>query len=636
MRVRRWAVSVAAAVSVCSTTTVGPLELATAFTTQAAAPAQPPLADDGARWSADHGSDAISLPRYRGVSRSSRYLVMRDSVRLAIDVYLPQDLETGARLPAILEQTRYFRSVEFRPNFREADQPAPHIVEFVTRGYAYVISDVRGTGASFGTRRAELSRLEVADGRDIVDWIIEQPWSDGKLGATGVSYVGSTAELLLGVRHPAVKAVVPRFALFDAYTDIVFPGGIHQTWFSRAWQQAIRGLDLNQVAAPARDRITGVRPADEDPNGSLLALAIEEHATNDDVDAGLSSITFRDDRTSSGWTLDELSAHSYVRDAAASGAAIYSYSGWFDGGYPHSAIKRFMTLRNRGSRLILGPWSHGGRFVFTPGGGTKRSGFDHTRELLRFFDHHLKGIDTGVASEPPVHYYTMGEERWKTANTWPVAGTHRERWYLSSDHTLSRARPRQAGSLDTYRVDVTAGTGGAARWNTLVGGGPVDYPDRSADDRKLLTYTSAPLAADLEVTGHPMVTLFVSSSATDGQFFLYLEQVDEAGRVGYVTEGQLRALHRKLSDARPPYRLVVPYRTFLRRDARPLVPGQVATLTFDLLPTSVLFRKGHRLRVALAGADKDHFAVWPGDPPTLEVHRGAQYASSLDLPIVPR
>jgi putative CocE/NonD family hydrolase len=167
-------------------------------------------------------------------------------------------------------------------------------------------------------------------------------------------------------------------------------------------------------------------------------------------------------------------------------------------------------------------------------------------------------------------------------------------------------------------------------------GEAVRYPDRSAQDAKLLTYTSAVLDNPLEVTGHPVVTLFVSSTASDGAFFVYLEDVDARGRVAHVTEGQLRALHRRLSNASPPYRQVVPYRTFTRRDASPLVAGEIAELVVDLLPTSFLFRAGHRIRIAVAGADSSHFAVLPGAPPTVRVHRSRLHASRIDLPVISR
>ncbi|MGH9959591.1 MAG: CocE/NonD family hydrolase, partial [Pyrinomonadaceae bacterium] len=335
-------------------------------------------------------------------------------------------------------------------------------------------------------------------------------------------------------------------------------------------------------------------------------------------------------------TLEDISPKSYVRELIASRAAIYSYSGWYDGGYPLSAINRFLTVRNPGSRLVLGPWNHGGRFYFSPANGRLNSSFPHTLELLRFFDYHLKGIETSIVGEPPVHYYTMGEELWHSASTWPLRQTRKQTWFFATDNMLSTKRPALAKALDTYLVDYTAGTGNSARWNTLVGGPPVEYPDRKAEDRKLLTYTSEPLERDMEVTGHPVVTLFLSSTAADGQFFVYLEEVDEKGGVRYVTEGQLRALHRRLSGTRPPNKSVAPYRTYLRRDGKALAPGQITQLTFDLLPTSYLFRKGRKVRIAIAGADKDHFNPLAGSPPQLQFYRGGAYLSRIELPLIPR
>jgi putative CocE/NonD family hydrolase len=164
----------------------------------------------------------------------------------------------------------------------------------------------------------------------------------------------------------------------------------------------------------------------------------------------------------------------------------------------------------------------------------------------------------------------------------------------------------------------------------------VIYPDRNSTDEKLLCYTSPTLDVDPEVTGHPVITLYVSSTATDGEFFAYLEDVDGKSKVTYVTEGELRAIHRKLSTDPPPYKQVGPYHSFKRADAMPLAPGQVAELVFGLQPTSYLFKRGHSIRVALAGADKDHFALLPGPPPTWEIQRNAAHASHIDLPVMPR
>jgi putative CocE/NonD family hydrolase len=161
----------------------------------------------------------------------------------------------------------------------------------------------------------------------------------------------------------------------------------------------------------------------------------------------------------------------------------------------------------------------------------------------------------------------------------------------------------------------------------------VRYNDRASRDERLLTYTSEPLEADTEVTGHPVVTLQVASTATDGAFFAYLEEVTPDGDVTYVTEGALRALHRRLAPE--PDALGLPRHTFRRADARPLVPGEVAELTFDLQPISYRFAAGSRIRLARAGGGAGHCARVPaaGDV-AWRVQRNAARATSIVLPVV--
>ena len=604
----------------------------------------PPEATDSAWWAVEREIEPEPTAQCEGFVYSSLYLTMRDGVKIAIDLYLPGGLEEGARIPTIIHQTRYYRSMELRWPFSKllARGPGGTASRFIANGYAWISVDARGSGASFGRRTCPWSRDEVRDGAEIVDWIIAQPWSDGKVGSFGGSYDGTTAESLLINKHPAVKAVAPLFSLFDVYTDVAYPGGIHMSWFTDTWGRFNRALDENRLADAvdskrAKLMIKGVRPVQEDRDRSMLAAAVRDHADNYDVHEEALTITFRDDRgVGVGWKADDFSPHTFVDEIRASGAAIYGYSGWFDGAYQHSAIKRFLTVRNRGSRLVLGPWSHGGGQNISPYSEGAQSAFGHTSELLRFFDCYLKGIDTGIASEPLVHYFTMGDEEWRTSDTWPPSGTKTVTFFFAEDKRLTTTKPPSLAGHDTYRVDYTAGTGDRARWNSLVGGVTVAYPDRKERDEKLLCYTSGPLDRDMEVTGHPTVTLFVSSTAPDGNFFVYLEDVDESGHVDYVTEGQLRAIHRKLSDEEPPYVTVVPYRTFNRADAMPLVSGEVAKLTFDLLPTSYVFKEGHAVRVAIAGADSDHFAPAPGTSPTIKCHRDSVHPSHIDLPTMPR
>lgn len=575
------------------------------------------------------------------VERTSRYLTMRDGTRIAIDLHLPADRPAGERLPTILMQTRYYRRAALNWPFSwMADGHWWVIERFVRRGYAWVAVDVRGTGASFGTRTQPFAEAELADGTEIVDWIIAQPWSDGAVGAFGISYVGTTAELLLAQGHPAVKAIAPIAAYFDAYPDIVRPGGLWLEFFTRRWgtmnelldggrpEEAFTGIRAAAVAGPA--------PVDDDPDGALLAAALAEHAGNADPHDLAALIEHRDAVSPDGLSVDGISPHADIDALRASGAPIYSISGWFDGAYVHGAAKRYLAVPNPGSRLTLGPWDHGARQNISPHADDRDPDFDLAAELLRFFDRHLKGVANGLADEPPVHYFTMAEERWKSAPTWPPPGFEPRAWHLAPRGRLAPAPPATAGA-DDYAVDAAAGTGVTTRWESLANPNrvPIVYPDRAERAARLQVYDAAPLAADVEVTGHPVVHLWLRADATDAAVFAYLEDVAPDGEVTYVTEGMLRAAHRHLPDGAPPFPSPSLHRDYLAADARPLTPGEATELVFDLLPTSYLFRAGHRVRLAFAGADADHFAQPPDAARKLQLLFGPTTPSRVILPSAP-
>jgi putative CocE/NonD family hydrolase len=555
---------------------------------------------------------------------------MPDGVRIAVDLHLPTDLEADERLPALLLPNRYWRAMEMRWPIPE--QPDERAEFFVRRGYAWVSFDVRGAGASFGVHRQPWSEKEIDDSMALVEWIVSQPWSNGRVGTEGSSYNGTAAELLLTRGHPAVRASAPRFSQFDAYTDIPFPGGVPQTWFLPVWAEANAALDAGSLPALApwigRLAVRGVRPAS--PDRSLLEAALAEHRDNRDPAAAMARGTFRDDREE-GLSVDDISPKGHRQALEAGGAPLYGWSGWFDGANPRAAVERFLTLRIPGSRLILGPWSHGGGIGISPT-SPGPSVFDPNAELLRFFDPLLADRPSGIEQTPPVAYYTMVEDRWKTSAVWPPPAEPLA-LYLAADGKLEPKPSANPGGADTYAVDPEAGTGRLTRWDALMGDLAVDL-DRTKRDERLLTYTSAPLPNAIEVTGHPIVSLFVASSADDGVFIAYLEDVAPDGRVTLVTEGMLRALHRRLQPPSGPLAEIIPLRSFQRADAWPLVPGEVAELRFDLLPTSYRFRAGHAVRLALAGADRDHFARIPEHvAPTWQVQRNEGDPSRLLLPV---
>ncbi len=529
----------------------------------------------------------ITTPwRFSDFRLESFYVTMRDGVRIAIDITLPHPVPTDARLPAILKMTRYWRSMDGDVvGWREAAAAA--------RGYAFITMDERGTGASFGTWPGPWSEEALEDCNEIVDWIIDQPWSNGRVGTYGSSYAGMSAQMITTIKHPAVRAAIPAFTQYDVYADISFPGGIHNEWFMSSWSEIVLGMDRNEWPF---DPDAKVKPVDVDVAGLLRDSAIAEHGNNGDVYFdGTAQATYRDDVTGLGMSMQELGAHGRRGDIEQSNAAIYSWGSWVDHATAHSVITRFMTLSNP-QQAVIGPWRHGGGESGSPyqppGTPPQPDEESQGREMLNFLDRYLLEDGTTV--------------------------------------------PTGENGSDSYAVDFTATTGYQTRWHTALDSSVV-YRDRRNEDEKLLTYTSPPLTEDMEITGYPIVTLHVVSTHSDGAFYVYLEDVAPSGYVTYVTEGQLRALHRKVSDETPPYELVVPYHTFKEADGEPLVPGEVTEITFGLHPTSVLIRAGHSIRVAIAGHDAELFERYPAvGGPVITVERNSVYASMIELPVVRR
>jgi putative CocE/NonD family hydrolase len=514
---------------------------------------------------------------------------------------------------------------------------------FTSHGYAVIYMDARGSGASFGTRPHPWSPDEIMDGSDMVDWIIEQPWSNGNVGTIGISYAGTAAEFFAVPNHPAVKAVIPRFADHDVYVDIAFPGGIPFEWFLKKWAYFNRQLDNNIVPREAglmgRLAVRGVKPVDNDRGRRLLKEAVRQHAGNGSVDKLAAATIYRDDPgNEAGDRVDVFSPHSYKDDIEKLGVAVYSWGSWFDASQGEAVIRRFLNYSNP-QRAVIGPWCHGAvehaSPYLSPETPTDPSIEAQWLDCLRFYDCFLKGVDNGVVSENVLIYYTVGEEKWKSTTVWPPAGNTTRRWYMSEHNSLSTEPPKTGSGSDEYTIDFEATTGKTNRWHTQMGRSDIIYDDRVMQDARLLTYTSAPLTEDLEITGSAVVSLRVISTHEDGAFFVYLEDVDENGVVRYLAEGELRAIHRKISDDKPPYKMLFPYHSFKRKDGAPLVPGEVAELTFGLHPISALIKKGRSIRVTIAGADKDSFARIPAEgTPTITLGRNSANASYIDLPVM--
>ena len=290
-----------------------------------------------------------------------------------------------------------------------------------------------------------------------------------------------------------------------------------------------------------------------------------------------------------------------------------------------------MTLGGPDDRLLLGPWDHGARTNVSQWRSQPLPEFPILAEVLRFFDEHMMGLDTGLRRESPIHYFSMHGERWNACDTWPpVPAT---RMYLAQNGALAAQKPEAGTAQYQVRFDTTTGTD--TRWERL---GSINvqnyYFDWNGRDERLLNFTSEAFPEDTELSGHIVVNFCVASSQTDAALFVYAAEVEPDGTRRYITDGQLRALHRKTAEPPRDYRTTWPYRTYYRSDARLMTPGKAERIEFALLPVSWTIKAGSRLRISIAGADVDHFPQVPhGLPPKLTFTLGGADASFIELPL---
>ncbi|MFW5735631.1 MAG: CocE/NonD family hydrolase, partial [Oceanidesulfovibrio sp.] len=353
------------------------------------------------------GEPRVSPQRYDDWERTSFYLPMRDGVQIAVDLWLPKPLEHGATTPAVIFPTRYWRRWETRIA-SWGDRPWAMDRLLLSRGYAVVKVDARGSGASFGSRPYPWSPDEVADYEEVVDWIAARHWSNGRIGVQGTSYGGTAAEFVAALDHPDVRAAAVEFSLYDVYRDIAFPGGVFNEWFVSRWGMFNAALDAGTVPevigllgtalvggpAPVEYRWTrdGFDPL---PGGGRPALkqALQQHAANVDIEDAARRVAYRDQIAGpAGASTDDFSPSTFHASTEPSDTAILSVAGWYDGAYARSALERFQQVRNADT-CIIGAWNHGGGEDVDPfaerDAPATPSRAVQRLAVLRFFDYHL-------------------------------------------------------------------------------------------------------------------------------------------------------------------------------------------------------------------------------------------------------
>ena len=492
-----------------------------------------------------------------------------------------------------------------------------------------------------------------------IDWVSEQPWSNQKMGFYGGSYSGTTAEMSCAALRPELKAVYPMKPDFDAFRSVINPGGLGSGAFLHDWAKMVSAGDMDDMIGLGevisghplsfveklkfRALVKGLKR----PKGADLEIfhqAIKDHRANPDVEKlyGGFENKYIDSKfpTANGVaTWEDIALYSYKERIEKAQVNSYNRVGWIDAGTAEGVLEKFLTIITP-QKIVIGPTGHRlGKFVDLygtyPNQSPSEPGFKNLNaEMLEYFTRHLKD-GPEIKEQRRVTYFTYGANVWQETNVWPPKGIQMQKLYFGEARSLVPTKPVSPDGYDPYTVDFTASTGEENRWMGQMGR-PVKYGDRHAEDEKLAHYTSAPLEADIEITGSPTVNLQVLSTHADGAFHVYLEDVAPDGRVTYMTEGLLRAIHRKIGDTKTaPYVPLGVYHSLRKVDVQPLVPGEVAEISITLCPISVLIFTGHRIRLAIAGHDAALNTRYPLDGiPELRFQRNSAQASYLQLPVM--
>ncbi len=522
-----------------------------------------------------------SSPQY-GIAMVEASITMRDGVRLAADLYLPEGGEDDAAYPVLLEYLPY-RKTEAR------SQSHRLYSYFVERGYVVARVDIRGTGNSEGRLIPyEYSDIEQDDGEIVIDWLSRQDWSNGNVGMFGISWGGFNS-IQMAVRNPpALKAIIAVDATEDLYQDDVhFMDGVMH----------LDSWEMSQDLANAR------------PGAPDYGLDDENFRNRFDTDPWM--LTYKNQQRD-GPFWDRASTrdkYGKIRIPA------FHIGGWYDG--YHDSLPRLLRNADAPVKAMIGPWSH-----TYPDQPYPEPGMEWRHEAVRWFDHWLKGKNTGIMDEPrfavyvrnwhpPGPYLEHAPGYWRFEDGWPIERIDHRRFYAQDNHTLDEAPATNTVHRLRYVPSSGMEAGGPVMW-----WGDVAHDQRPSDAFGLV-YDTGPLENDTEILGLPKAVLKVAANAPRANWFVRLSDVAPDGTVTQVAGAGFNGTHRNSA-----------------REPEAIENGKEFDLEIDMHFTSWVFPAGHRIRLAIANAQWP--MLWPTPyPMTTSLRLGGSSGSHVILPIVP-
>jgi predicted acyl esterase len=553
----------------------------------------------------DQPARQVSQPRdYKLIVEKDVRIPLRDGTVLYGDIFRPDGGE--ARFPVIMNIGPYHKDKLWVPPPDLEEKPNPYMnwetanpLWWCPRGYGLLRVDTRGSGRSPGKSEPS-SYQEALDCYDCIEWVAKLPWCSGKVGTLGISYHAAFQWKVAGLQPPSLKCIMPWEGRADQYRDQAYHGGIFAMGFIARWHNNNTALHLLG------------RPRSYNPDAFQNDLLWH---------------TMRNDLDSEYW---RLCSARWDRIKV----PVYSVGNW-GGSSMHlrGNTEGYLCPASRHKKLRIHSGTHYHPFHAEEG----------RIDQLRWFDHWLKGIDTGIMDEPPVklEIRTGGSLRepyaFRFEDNWPIPRTRWTRFHLKIE---------RAGSEDPKAVEGTLTTTPPAQ--TAKASYMQSAPSRPGKMPRGVSFETPPMTEDTEITGPIVLNVWVSSTGEDTDIFATLRNIDPAGNdvlemgqqgepLSCVTKGWLRASHRKLDPGQS-----LPYRPYHAHDERWwLKPGEIVECQVEIWSTSMVFRKGHKLRLDISPADgvgTQHFTHFHADynaGAETTIYSGGDKQSYLLLPIIP-
>ena len=520
------------------------------------------------------------------IAEENVWIPLSDGTRLAAKIWRPAD---GLPVPAVFEYLPY------RKRYGTVARDSLTYPYLVAHGYAGVRVDIRGSGESDGVLTDEYLQSELEDGVAAIDWIAAQPWCDGNVGMMGISWGGFNGLQVAALRPEPLKAIMTICSTDDRYADDIHHMGGCLLADNLSWASVMFAYNT----MPPDPALVGDRWRDmwfERLEGSGLWLHNWlQHQRRDDF-----------------WRHGSV-----CEDYSAIQVPVYAVSGWADG--YSNAVFRLLDNLDVPRKGLVGPWAHAYPHIAEPG-----PAIDFLAELVRWWDHWLKGVDTGIMDEPmlrvwmqdtvpPAPSYDHRPGRWVAERWWPADRIAPMVRILAQGGRLVDGGDDDDGSATTtLRSPLWVGRH-AGKWCSYADG-PDQPGDQRTDDSGSLTFDTEPLSDAVEIMGAAFVDLTVTSDRPVAQIAARLCAVDPAGRSSRITYGVLNLTHRD-SHAEP----------------EPLAPGQPTRVRLRMNEIAQRVPAGHRIRLALSSSYWP--LIWPApEPATLEIDCSA---STVEIPLRP-